>query len=107
MTKQVAKELTLETWIYLAEHPECHSKYLMPSELYKKVFILEKECPLCELFWEQDCTGCPIRSAGQWCVNSNTAYHRWANSTVSNTAQRKEAALRIVEIVSAWEPEEE
>jgi hypothetical protein len=36
MTKQETKELTLEVWRYLAEHPEIGTKNDLPKKEYKK-----------------------------------------------------------------------
>jgi hypothetical protein len=50
MTQKEAKELTLELWRYLAEHPECYVKSMVPQDIYDKVKTLDSECPLCEVF---------------------------------------------------------
>jgi hypothetical protein len=106
MTQKEAKELTLELWRYLAKHPECYEKRMVPPELYGKVMNLYKRCPLCELF-ECFCRKCPLYKSGEGCLEKKgSAYHRWANS-YDNYLSRRDAAERIVEIVSAWEPEGE
>jgi hypothetical protein len=104
MTKQEAKEVSLEVWRYLAEHPEIHSKADLPQELFEKIEPLKYECSLCELF-KSDCRGCPLCEADEACTEYYSAFCRWDSNSAGDMT-RKEAALRIVEIVSAWEPEE-
>ncbi|MDR2516669.1 MAG: hypothetical protein LBC88_04725 [Spirochaetaceae bacterium] len=47
MTKQEAKELSLEAWEYLAAHPSVRSKNALPLELLNKVRGFSYCCPLC------------------------------------------------------------
>jgi hypothetical protein len=51
MTKQEAKELSLEAWEYLASYPEINDKRYLPNELWKLVQCLPFSCPLCNIFW--------------------------------------------------------
>jgi hypothetical protein len=106
MTQREAKELMLKPWTYLAEHPECYSKEQVPPELYSKIKNLENRCPLCETFWRLDCDGCPLKEAGEDCNNDSSAFYLWFKSMIYENDTRRKAALRIVEIVSAWEPED-
>jgi hypothetical protein len=106
MTQKEAKELTLELWRYLAEHPECYAKIMVPPQVYEKIRDFQVECPLCEMFmYEDTCEKCPLDKAGENCGNENGVWGKWIHSTDETT--RKAAAERIVEIVSVWEPEEE
>jgi hypothetical protein len=121
MTHREAKELCLELWRYLEEHPEVQWKHHVPPELWKKILYLDCECPLCELFSSENsfceadegdedfdgCEGCPLFEAGEECLRDRSAYKEWSHSLSSDCETRKKAAHRIVEIVSAWEPEEE
>jgi hypothetical protein len=110
MTQHEAKELTLEVWRYLAEHPEIYRKLMLPEKLYKKIKNLPAACPLCSLFmllFCRDCPSCPLCKAGECCCFENSAWGRWEASSLFDTDTRKAAAERIVEIVEAWEPEEE
>jgi hypothetical protein len=104
VTKRGAKELCLEVWRYLADHPEIESKRCLPKELYEKIQDLESRCPLCEVYFVY-CPGCPLNEAGERCGSNNSAYDKWI--TAETIDIRKKAALRIVKIVKAWEPEEE
>jgi hypothetical protein len=108
MTQKEAKELTLELWRYLAEHPWIISKSSVPYYLYFKICNLKERCPLCELFSNfRGCSGCPLDAAGEYCRDFDSAYFRWCRAKIETSASRKAAAGRIAEIVSAWEPEEE
>jgi hypothetical protein len=106
MTQKEAKELSLELWTYLAEHPRCQEKNRVPRKLYSKIEELSCRCPLCEMFEKYDCGGCPLKTAGQKCSYKNSAYRLWNSSTIDEISQRKKAAERIVQIISAWGPEE-
>jgi len=107
MTPQEAKELSLEVWEYHAEHPEPYtshtcSTFNLPIHLFKQIKNLHNRCPLCELFFENGCVcaRCPLKR----CDNDVSSYHLWNNG---NTTDRKAAASKIVEILKAWEPENE
>jgi predicted CoA-binding protein len=107
MTQKEAKELTLELWRYLAEHPECFLKQQVPKDLYNRVRNLTANCPLCKLFSRKDCIKCPLDKAGENCKIEKSSWTIWVQSPVRNKKMREAAAERIVEIVSAWEPKEE
>jgi hypothetical protein len=108
MTQKDAKELTLELCRYLAEHPECYKKDMVPKRIYAKIRDLLCQCPLCEIFRRCDnCEKCLLAKADEWCLNKDSAWERWHTSFYYQPDKRKKAAERIVEIVSAWEPEEE
>jgi hypothetical protein len=107
MTQKEAKKLTLELWRYLAEHPEIMFKKSVPYYLYHKIAILKEMCPLCELFSNKGCSGCPLNMAGEECPDIYSAYTRWRCAKIEDLETRKATAERIVEIVSAWEPGEE
>jgi hypothetical protein len=107
MTKQEVKELTLKVWEYLWAHPEIVSKAGLPKELWEKIEDMNGECPLCEAIRiGSRCKGCPLYEAHESCYEDKSAYDRWFASDTKDSETRKEAAGRIVEIVSAWEPEE-
>jgi hypothetical protein len=105
MTQHEAKKLTLEVWRYLAEHPWIRKKSGLPKSMYKKIEGLPAECPLCSLFMLLVGRACPLCKAGEGCGFENSAWGRWEASSLFDTASRKAAAERIVEIVAAWEPE--
>jgi hypothetical protein len=107
MTKQEAKELSLEVWRYLAEHPEIEDKAHLPDYLWRKIMRLPGFCPLCDLFKPlnippNECPCCPLKSCNQG------LYRRWNYTThdKNGIAIRKEAAQEIVKAIEAWDPEE-
>lgn len=106
MTRMEAKELSLEVWRYLAEHPEIRRKEGLPVALYKKVVGLAGRCPLCELFWSFNdiCEGCPLDAPGLHCGGKGVAYDRWVSAETA--AARKKAAKKIVRLIEVWEIEE-
>ena len=95
-TPQEAKELSLEVWRYLAEHPDMNSKYQLPTDLFLKIANMECCCPLCELF--RECFACPLESCG-----TDSLYDDWNQS--DDEAERQAAAQKIVEAIEAWEIE--
>ena len=104
ITPQEAKELTLEVWRYLMDHPEISKKKYLPDELRKKIECCRSDCPLCELFYDKfrryiNCIQCPLKS----CLLSDTAYEQWRLSVDPQT--RQQAAAKIVALIEAWEPE--
>jgi hypothetical protein len=104
MTQKEAKEISLEVWRYLAEHTECFSKRDLPGELWKK---LSNGCPLCVVFRvDCSCSCCPLDEAGERCPKEGSAYDRWAYADSGDTETRRKSAMRIVEVISAWKPEE-
>jgi len=102
MTKKEAKEITLEVWRYLAEHPEITHKYRLPRFLWEQIRSFIFFCPLCELYKDDFavCPKCPL----QYCTHGSY-YDRWCKTYDIHV--RKEAAQGIVDTVQAWEPEEE
>jgi hypothetical protein len=103
MTQKEAKELTLELWGYLAEHPEC--EYKEDTPLWDKVKNLSADCPLCAMFnsLPSRCRCCPLDEAGENCGGNDSLWNMWSKTSFQE--ERKEAAMRIVEIVTEWEPE--
>jgi hypothetical protein len=103
MTQKEAKELTLELWRYLAEHPEYWEESQIPDDLYERIENLKLKCPLCELFYGKVCRGCPLKDAGEACTEHGSVYDLWSDPD-KHEDDRQRAAERIVAIVSAWEP---
>jgi hypothetical protein len=100
MTQKEAKAVSLEVWQYLAEHPEKCSKYSIPKELLDKVRNFQFACPLCDLFYQNDCDGCPLHSC-----NGGSYFGVWSEFH-NPKAKRQVAAQKIVAAIQAWEPEE-
>lgn len=97
MTKKYAKKLSLEVWEYLRDHPEIKCKRDLPSRLYKKIELLSCNCPLCELFIEDDCMNCPLEE----CFSGASFFDKWGRST--RKSNRARHASKIVEKIKAWE----
>jgi hypothetical protein len=107
MTCKEAKELSLEVWRYLAEHPEIARKGDLPAPLWKKIMHLRCYCPLCELFFisgSSSCPGCPLSGKDYRCESHGQPYSGW--HWAGPKAVRKEAAEEIVRRIGAWEVEE-
>jgi hypothetical protein len=109
MTKQEAKELSLEVWRYLADHPEIGDKFDLPTSILGKIVDLVYDCPLCELFHNPDifCPGCPLSGENYYCCTLGEAYERWWAERIFNSKPGiAEAAQEIVRRIEAWEVEE-
>jgi hypothetical protein len=100
MTEKESKELIIEVWTHLAEHPEIRLKNELPEELYDKIKNLEARCPLCALFLGPGCTGCPLDAAGHCCASHDSYYYRWAWAKTKK--ERSAAAWGIVDIAKEW-----
>jgi hypothetical protein len=103
MTKEYAKELTIEVWEYFTKHPEAKHKNDLPFEIYKKICWLPARCPLCAIFctirWSQKaCIGCPIRKGKE--SGECSLYFVWVEAITDK--DRKNAAEKIVRLVKAW-----
>jgi hypothetical protein len=108
MTKQEAKELSLEVWRYLEEHPEVDRKTDLPESLLDKVRVCWCYCPLCALFIPggTHCPDCPLGGNDYSCVTPGRPYSRWVSARKSASSVRKEAAAEIVRLIEAWEVKE-
>ena len=100
MTKQEAKDLSLEVWRYLAKHPEIKHKFELPSWLYQKIVGMCFECPLCEVH-KKSCSRCPLGDGKRCCLDPGQPYLRWFIAETSKG--RQEAAEEIVRLVGVWD----
>ena len=96
MTAKEAKELTLEVWRYLAEHPAIIRKEDLPPGLWKRI-DMKRNCPLCELYLLSRCRRCPLEIC-----NKDSLYGTWFYA--GSKTRRQAAAQKIVDAVEAWEP---
>ena len=96
MTKQKAKDLTIEVWQYLADHPEIACKRDLPWEILEAVIRCVSQCPLCEMFRDEDCVGCPLGN----CEDAGSNYWNWYNAETDE--DRKKYAQAILCVVKAW-----
>jgi hypothetical protein len=98
MIKLEAKSLSIEVWRYLEEHPEIKDKGALPIHIKRKIWALKARCPLCELFIDSDCDGCPLYR-GKSCANGR--YNDWL--AASSVEDRAAAAHEIVCMTEEWE----
>ena len=98
MTKEYAKELTIEVWEYFAKHPEIECKADLPKAIYNKIYCLFARCPLCEMFVRDGCAGCPIRIKNE--EGECSLYLAWFDA--ESIKDRKHAAEKIVRLVKSW-----
>ena len=99
MNAQEAKALSIEVWEYLAAHPEITWEADLPSELYGQIHDFWNHCPICTLY-KMKCEKCSV-SPCPW--DDNGEHGKWRDA--DNAEIRREAAMRIVEILKAWKPE--
>jgi hypothetical protein len=97
LTKAEAKEISLEVWRYLAEHPEIRRKENLPDEIYNNIREMVCECPLCVV---NACDECPLG----FCIWEDSPFYKWSFTT--DNKGREEAAREIVRLIEAWKPEE-
>ena len=106
MTPQEAKELSIEVWTYLAEHPDCYRKYHIPMHLYDQIKGMRRLCPLCELYLyrrsEDDEYSCRKQCPLYRCTYKNSTYSRWERGLCD--IDRRNAAQDILVKLKAWEP---
>jgi hypothetical protein len=98
MTKQEAKDLSLEVWGHLEAHPNIKDKSELPQELFAKIKELDNYCSLCAAC--RYCRCCPLGS----CNLDGDAYVLWLEAR--SDAERKAAAAEIVRLIKSWEIEE-
>ena len=103
LTPKEAKELTLEVWRYLRDHPEIGAKYNLPRDLYIKVNSMKERCPLCEYFDEINghnrCGLCPLKRCDE-----GSSYSKWNRASGKFAmVTRYINAAKIVKRVKAWE----
>jgi len=96
MTKQEVKELSLEVWEYLKNHPGIDSKLDLPNKIFDKIKTLIHGCPLCDYF-EMCCCDCPLVDCEE-----NSSYYNWRHA--DNPEERKIYATEIYNKIKAWEP---
>ena len=94
MTGKEAKDLSLEVWQYLMEHPEIENKDQLPPKLFAKIESLESHCPLCEVF--NTCAVCPLQNCSR-----DSDYYLWCFAPAQEC--RAQAAANIVKKIEDWE----
>ena len=106
MTPQEAKEISIEVWTYLAEHPEIERKWQLPKELYERIELMIGKCPVCELYGRGgriDEAGypcnkeCPLYG----CDREGGLYSKWLKGVSRDI--RSKFAHEILDKLKAWE----
>lgn len=95
LTKKLAKQISIEVWEYLRDHPCLTDKFQLPDNIYKKIVHMKCECPLCELF-DMSCHKCPLN-----CLDVKSWYNKWSFATTNR--QRKKYASMIVDQIKSWQ----
>ena len=95
LNKKIAKEISIIIWSYLCDHPEIGNKTALPKHLYAKIEHMANKCPLCELYIEGGCFGCPLDN-----VNGCKSYLEWERSF--DPLSRKEYASAILSAIIEW-----
>lgn len=96
-TEQEAKEITIEVFSYLADHPEIEAKSDLPNRLFKKLAVSKYLCRLCDIYTDDDCKKCPLETKIGTC-----GYY--CDFILAKTPEERTAAAnKIVELVKAWE----
>lgn len=101
---QAAKEVSIEIWTYLRDHPDIVTKRELPRSLWLKIEPMMNNCPLCEVFakpkGQKACEdGCPMKS----CMEGS-AFDIWKWST--EDYQRKRGVEMILKALEEWNPSE-
>jgi len=94
-----AMYLTLLVWSYFAKHPEINSKVYLPKKIFDRIKFFRASCPLCSIFREKDCEGCPLF----YCGNSSSDFNKWVFAETFNS--REFHAKNIVKKVLEWNRE--
>lgn len=114
MNSQEARELTIEIWSYLRDHPSIANKGNLPQDLYEKIEDLECQCPLCDYFYTHEktkkaCTRCPLydKDAGRnekaFLIIACRGFRRWMYAPkcnlTSGDSERYKGAKEILDLI--------
>jgi hypothetical protein len=95
MTAIEAKELSLEVWGYLRDHPDIARKVHLPPYLFEKIKDMCFCCPLCEYF-NKGCGECPLDGCSM-----GSLFAKWKEAIGADA--RRAAAQAIYDRIAAWE----
>jgi hypothetical protein len=119
LTRKKAKEVSIEVWQYLYDHPEIEYKDDLPKNIYEKISISDTECLLCDLYNDlhndimllhndimildyitsSNCKGCPLQCC-EYPLDKGI-YSKWRLAETSKT--RKKYAGIILEKIKNWD----
>ncbi len=99
---QEAKDLTIEVWTELRDNPE-KDKDDLSKKLLDQIENMQCECPLCELFFNDDCRHCPLDKTGHSCLNLSSEesyYSQWEDA--EDLSSRAYFAGLLLQVVKDW-----
>lgn len=106
MTDKEAKELSIEIWQYLYDHPDIYHKKDLPESIFNQIKDIVNFCPLCFVRMKLSrwvCIACPISMANKSCFIANSYYRKWERANVNRKRKRKKYAGKILNIIKDWE----
>lgn len=120
MTEKEARDISIEVWQYLADHPEIEYKQDIPERLWNKISGIRNNCALCKLYIPDDfdedgylnevsCKDCVLCKVGHQCLKTNSYYNVWSISLLGDKGKQDRVlgAQGIVDILKKWHPENE
>lgn len=85
-------------WTFLAEHPNIRDKEHLPKAIEAHVERYRFKCPLCQLFINKDCHGCPLSNGTQYgCEQPEAEYFQWHDGSGVNPA------AEVLKAIKAWQ----
>jgi hypothetical protein len=100
------KQLAVEFWSFLRDHPEIADKTdAIAFPRYKEIVEQVASCPCCTAFQRSNCEGCPLFFRGRiQCINVGQPFRNWFMATTD--AERQAAATALLAQLEAWETED-
>jgi hypothetical protein len=100
------KQLAVEFWSFLRDHPEITIKSkAVDFPRYKEIRLQHASCPCCTVFRHCDCIGCPLATSDDFrCTCAGSPFFRWLEATTA--AERQAAAAALIAQLEAWETED-
>lgn len=85
-------------WTFLAEHPDIRDKENLPKAIEARVERYKFKCPLCQLFINRNCHGCPLSNGRQYgCEQPEAEYFQWHDGSGVNPA------AEVLRDIEAWQ----
>ena len=111
LTRKRAKELSIEKWEILYNHPKLHDynyeSYLEENhpKLWNVIKNHNSDCSLCELYYNTGVNEycnleCPLMLDVRGCLSKNAYWRKWAWARTPKT--RKKYAGLILQIIKDW-----
>jgi len=108
LTAVVAKQMSIDLWQWLAEHP---GKIKHDWPRYNELKYMKHDCPLCEYhrMSTTQCGSCPL-SVGSNLYGENCAggaFEAWWANLIQDPGESQRQAENILELIEAWDITEE